>query len=82
MLEKHGANYGERTVQKDIDSFKIGNTRNIQGQNIIIFDDITTSGCSLVAARQFLKARGAKKVVCIALGKTAEDYGYYDDLPF
>lgn len=77
MLEKHGENYGSRTVQKDLDSFKIGNTRDIKGKNIIIFDDITTSGCSLVAARQFLKARGANKIVCIALGKTVEDYGYY-----
>ena len=82
MLEKHGANYGKRTVQKDIDSFKIGNARNIQGQNIIIFDDITTSGCSLVASRQFLMDRGAKKVVCIALGKTVEDYDYYEDFLF
>ena len=76
MPEKHGGDYGSRTVEKDLESFT-GDTRNIIDRNFIIFDDITTSGCSLVAARQFLKARGANKVVCIALGKTVEDYGYY-----
>ena len=75
MLEKHGTNYGSRTVEKDLDSYKIGNTRNIKGQNIIIFDDIVTSGCSLIAARRFLIKQGAKRVVLVALGKTVED-GY------
>ena len=75
MPEKHGKEYGSRTVEKDLDTFT-GDTRNIIDRNFIIFDDITTSGSSLEAARRFLKRRGANKVVCIALGKTVED-GYY-----
>ena len=81
MLEKHGGNYGERTIEKDLDSFT-GNTRNIIDRNFIIFDDITTSGSSLEAARQFLKKRGANKIVCIAFGKTNDERGGYYDFPF
>ena len=82
MLEKHGSNYGLRTVEKDLDSFKIGNTRDIKQKNIIVLDDITTSGCSLTAAKRFLKSKGANKIVCIALGKTIEDYGGSTDFFF
>ena len=74
MEEKHGLSYGERTPQKDYDSFKLRNNFDIKGKNIIIFDDITTSGSSLVAARRFLKDNGANIVVCIALGKTVDYY--------
>ena len=79
MPIKHGSDYGSRTVEKDLESFT-GNTRNIIDRNFIIFDDITTSGSSLEAARQFLKRRGANKVVCIALGKTVDDYYYGGDI--
>lgn len=80
MPKKHGSDYGPRTVEKDLDSFT-GDTRNIIDRNFIIFDDITTSGSSLEAARKFLKRRGANKVVCIALGKTVDDYygGYINN---
>lgn len=69
--KKHiGKEYGERTIEKDYDSYILRKDINVKGKNIIIFDDITTSGSSMLAARQFLKDNGANKVVCIALGKT------------
>ena len=70
MPKKHGETYGDRTPDKDYESYKIGNTRNIKGQNIIIFDDIVTSGSSLIAARRFLEKNGAKRVAMFAIGKT------------
>ena len=76
MPKKHGDTYGDRTPERDYASYKIGNTRNIKGQNIIIFDDIVTSGSSLIAARRFLEKNGAKRVVLIALAKTVEDPYY------
>ena len=81
MPEKHGKDYGPRTVEKDLETFT-GDTRNIIDRNFIIFDDITTSGSSLEAARRFLKRRGANKVVCIALGKTVEDPYYGRDISY
>ena len=75
MPQKHGDSYGERTIQKDLDSFKLRNGYDLKGKNIIIFDDITTSGCSLMAARKYFRNFGANKVVCIALGKTVDNYG-------
>lgn len=73
MPQKHGDEYGERTIKKDLDSYKVRNGLDLTGKNIIVFDDIVTSGCSLIAARIFLQNLGANKVVCIALGKT---FGY------
>lgn len=75
MPQKHGESYGARTIQKDLDSFKLRKDFDLNGKNIIIFDDITTSGCSLMAAKQYFRRFGAKKVVCIALGKTLDSYG-------
>ena len=71
--KKHSADYGMRTYKKDLDSYKMRNDIDIKDKNIIVFDDVTTSGSSLVAARMFLQSHGANKVVCIALGKTVEN---------
>ena len=77
MPQKHGPSYGERTPQRDYNSYKIRKDyEDLADKNIIIFDDVTTTGSSLVAARRFLREHGAKKVVCIALGKTLDKYDY------
>lgn len=41
-----------------------------RGKTIIIFDDVTTSGASMIAAKKLLYDAGAIDVYCIAIGKT------------
>ena len=72
--QKHTGNYGVREFRKDFDSYKVREDIDLKDKNVIIFDDVTTSGCSLVAARILLQNMGAKNVVCIALGRTVEKH--------
>lgn len=64
--------------KKDQESLEINYKERfaIQNKNIIIIDDITTTGCILVACRNLLLSAGAKRVVLLALGKTKEQDFY------
>ena len=42
----------------------------VKDKNFIIIDDITTKGTTLISCKVLLKNKGAKNVVCLALGKT------------
>lgn len=55
---------------EDIKTIGIGEHFNPKGKKIIIFDDITTSGGTLLACKQVLKSAGAESVICCAIGKT------------
>ena len=61
----------------DMQSLNIEHGFNVEGKSIIVIDDITTSGSTLIACKNILMNAGAKEVVLIALGKTKEpEYGY------
>ena len=48
------------------DSFSIKNPEKIQGRNVILVDDIITTGATLNEARKVLKNAGARKIIAIA----------------
>lgn len=75
MPKKHGDDYGDKTVERDLESYKFGVNMDLRGKNVLILDDIVTTGTSLVAARYFLRKCGANKIVCLAFGRTAFLYG-------
>lgn len=77
-VEKKSVTKNRNTnLDEEIKSLKINSKYNIDGKNIIIFDDITTTGTSLLACKKLLLDSGASKVVVIALGKTKEpEYGW------
>lgn len=52
------------------DVFKIKDEVDITGKNILVFDDIVTTGATLSEAVYLLYSKGAKKVVCLTMGKT------------
>lgn len=49
------------------DSFGIKNAELVKGRNIILIDDITTTGATLNEARKILKSAGAKKVIAFTV---------------
>jgi len=50
-------------------AFAIKNPEIVQGRNIILVDDITTTGATLNEARRALKQAGAKKVIGLVVAK-------------
>lgn len=64
------ANGGLRSKQLEIDTIDAINKKRINRANILLFDDVTTTGKSLIACKEILIKNGAKNVICIALGKT------------
>lgn len=77
-LAKHEGGYGDRTVEKDLKTLVISDS-NVYNKNVIVFDDVTTTGSSLSAAKYLLYEKGAKNVICIAFAKTYERpfFGFY-----
>ncbi len=44
-------------------------TRSLEGQTVILVDDILTTGATSGAAARALKAAGARRVVLVAIGR-------------
>lgn len=56
----------------DLKSLTLHPRFNPTGKSIIVVDDITTSGNSLIACKELLLKYGAKRVILLAFGKTKE----------
>lgn len=61
---------GGRSVDRHLNSIRVEGLEAIQGHEVLLLDDVTTSGNSLVACRQLLLEAGAERVKCMALGLT------------
>jgi phosphoribosylpyrophosphate synthetase len=59
---------GPRNAQLHMNSIAV--VHRVEGQTVILFDDITTTGSSLLACKELLLQAGAAQVAMIALGKT------------
>lgn len=64
--QAHIENRGER-LKNIIGSFSAKNTNLILKKNIILLDDVTTTGATLSEARKVLKEAGARKVVAFTV---------------
>ena len=59
-------NRSER-LKNIIGSFAIKNAELIKNKNIILIDDITTTGATLAEAKKILKQNGARKVIAFTI---------------
>ena len=48
-------------------SFSVCHAKKISGKNILVVDDVTTTGATLAEARKVLRKAGAKNVLCVTL---------------
>lgn len=60
-LERH------KRLENVIGVFAVTDTKNIKNRNIVLLDDVTTTGATLNEARKVLLGAGAKSVVGVAL---------------
>ncbi len=65
------ANGGTRDFRRQFDSLGLRMPETVTGQDALIIDDVTTTGTTFSAARKHLLDAGARRVYCLALGKTA-----------
>lgn len=64
---------GKRKLRPEIESLTIRDSGIIKDKQVLLLDDVTTSGTSLKAGKYILENAGAKLVAIFALGKTQED---------
>ncbi|MHB8405294.1 MAG: phosphoribosyltransferase family protein [Gammaproteobacteria bacterium] len=78
MLRRHtsvpkAATGGARGVEIHKGSIEVMETTGTKKRPVIIVDDITTTGCTLIACRDLLRAVGYKSIIALAIGKTASE---------
>ena len=61
---------GNRSIDVHLQSIKVITDLSIQGDIVLLMDDVTTTGNSLYACREILLENGAKNVEMFALGKS------------
>jgi hypothetical protein len=64
------AHGGDRSVQVHLSSIVVQNPELIQGKDVLVLDDVSTSGNSLIACETLLMAAGAARVQRLSLGQT------------
>ena len=64
---------GDRSMAVHLGSMAAHKIERLEGRQVLLLDDIMTTGNSLAAGRQVLIAAGAEEVACMALGLTIHD---------
>ena len=54
-------------LENILDCFEINNRESIEGANIVLVDDVTTTGATLKEAKKTLKEAGAKKIIAFTI---------------
>lgn len=62
---------GDRSIKKHLDSIAVQNPEFVKGKIVLLLDDVTTTGNSLLACKKILEKASCKKVVLMALAQTA-----------
>lgn len=59
----------EQRIKNVKDAFKLKASAHIRGKNIILIDDVTTTGSTLLEAAKVLKRNGASQVWCLTVAR-------------
>ncbi len=59
----------EERIENIKDSFAVRNPERVSGRNIILVDDVFTSGATMDEATNVLKMHGAKKIIALVFAK-------------
>jgi hypothetical protein len=64
------ASGGDRSIEVHANSLRVDDAIRISFETVVVLDDVTTSGNSLLACRNLLLAADAAGVQCLAIGRT------------
>ena len=63
--------YGNREKDKTLETVCLHRPEDIKGKDILLIDDVVTTGNSMSACHEILNKAGAKNVFCLALSRTS-----------
>ena len=64
------AHGGDRSIEVHLNSIRVNTPDLVRKRNVLLLDDVTTTGNSLMACRQLLLKSGAARVGMLSLGRT------------
>lgn len=70
--QAHG---GIRSIEQHLQTIRVQRPDLINGKEVLLIDDVATTGSSLRACKQLLMESGALRVKCVALAKTVTSSG-------
>jgi competence protein ComFC len=59
----------EQRIKNVSDAFRLKPGADVKGKNLILVDDVTTTGATLQEAAKILKRNGAAKVICLTVAR-------------
>ena len=78
--EAHGVGGIHGSIQTHLDSIYVNEKYKVKGKIIYLFDDVLTTGASMMACVELLYRAGAGHVVCFCLGRSCPTNGYGLDM--
>jgi hypoxanthine phosphoribosyltransferase len=81
-IDKLSNSFNKRSIETHLNSIKVSHPELVKDKQVILMDDVLTTGCSLEACKKLLLGIGAKEVKIIVLGKTIrnlEELHYFID---
>ncbi len=57
----------DERIKNMMGAFKVKNSQKFRGKNIIIVDDVITTGTTVLELAKILKAKGANKIFCLSV---------------
>lgn len=75
-VSQSSQNPGSRSEQTHLDSIRMSNPSLVKDKNVILLDDVITTGSSTNACRKIIAKMGAKEVKIVCLGKTIRQVEY------
>ncbi|MBK1811545.1 phosphoribosyltransferase [Clostridium sp. YIM B02505] len=64
---------GDRHKEVHFNSLRINNPQLVKNKVILLLDDVTTSGNSLLASKELFEKKDTSEVICLSLTKTVHD---------
>lgn len=65
---------GSRDLQLEIESLTLRNESIVKGRQVLLLDDVTTTGTSLKAGKYILERAGVALIALLALAKTQQEW--------